>query len=109
MHRRSLALSALLAAVGLLTDAATAPSATAQDTQLAPGANPAAVARTAARMRQEHLVRCYGINAVGRNDCATAAHACAGQATRASDSASFVLLPAGDCEKIAGGATWANG
>lgn len=33
MHRRSLALSALLAAVKLLTDAATAPSATAQDTQ----------------------------------------------------------------------------
>jgi uncharacterized membrane protein len=109
MHRRTLALSVLLSAVGMLADAATAPSATAQDTQLAPGADPAAVAQTEARMRQEHLVKCYGINAAGRNDCATSAHACATRAPRASDGNSFVLLPSGDCEKIAGGALWANG
>ena len=109
MHRRSLALSVLLAAVGLLTEAATGPSATAQQTDLPPGADPAAVARTGRRIKDEHLVQCYGINAAERNDCATAAHACAGRAARPADPGSFVLLPAGDCEKIAGGATWANG
>ncbi len=109
MHRRSIALSALLAAVGSLTDTATAPPASAQDTSLSPDADPAAVARTEARVRQEHLVKCYGINAAGRNDCATAAHACAGQATRSADRGSFVLLPAGDCDKVAGGVSWANG
>jgi len=57
-----------------------------------------------ARAMAEHLQKCYGINAVGRNDCAAGAHSCAGQATKARDPASFVLLPQGDCGKIAGGA-----
>ncbi|GAB0114141.1 BufA1 family periplasmic bufferin-type metallophore [Acidisoma sp. C75] len=56
------------------------------------------------RMAAEHLQKCYGINAIGRNDCAAGAHSCAGQATRADDPNSFVLLPQGDCSKIAGGA-----
>jgi uncharacterized membrane protein len=49
------------------------------------------------------LQKCYGVNAVGKNDCKTATHSCAGQATKADDPASFILLPAGDCQKIAGG------
>jgi uncharacterized membrane protein len=49
------------------------------------------------------LEKCYGINAVAKNDCAAGAHSCAGQATAARDPKSFVLLPAGDCAKIAGG------
>jgi Predicted integral membrane protein (DUF2282) len=55
------------------------------------------------RAQAQHLEKCYGINAVARNDCAEGAHSCAGQATRARDTQSFVLLPAGDCSKIAGG------
>ncbi len=55
--------------------------------------------------KMEH---CYGINAVGKNDCAAGAHSCAGQATKARDSKSFVLLPAGLCGKIAGGKTTAS-
>ncbi|MDE2517626.1 MAG: DUF2282 domain-containing protein [Rhodospirillales bacterium] len=55
------------------------------------------------RMAADHLEKCYGVNAIGRNDCAAGAHSCAGQATRVDDPASFVLLPAGDCAKIAGG------
>lgn len=55
------------------------------------------------RMAQNHLEKCYGINAVAKNDCAEGAHSCAGQATQARDAKSFVLLPAGDCSKIAGG------
>lgn len=51
----------------------------------------------------KQLEKCYGINAVAKNDCAAGAHSCAGQATMARDTKSFVLLPAGDCGKIAGG------
>ena len=55
------------------------------------------------RVADKKMQKCYGINAVGKNDCAAGAHSCAGQATKARDPNSFVLLPAGDCGKIAGG------
>lgn len=55
------------------------------------------------KMMKNKLEKCYGINAVAKNDCAEGAHSCAGQATQAHDTKSFVLLPAGDCGKIAGG------
>ena len=58
-----------------------------------------------ARMQTSKLEKCYGINAAGKNDCAEGAHSCAGQSNGARDSKSFVLLPAGDCSKIAGGST----
>jgi uncharacterized membrane protein len=56
-------------------------------------------------MGKEKMEKCYGINAAAKNDCAAGAHSCAGQATAARDPKSFVLLPAGDCSKIAGGTT----
>jgi uncharacterized membrane protein len=40
---------------------------------------------------------------VSKNDCAEGVHSCAGEATQARDPHSFVMLPAGDCGKIAGG------
>jgi len=49
--------------------------------------------------------KCYGINAVGKNDCAAGNNSCAGQATKARDLNSFVVLPAGACAKIDGGKT----
>ena len=55
------------------------------------------------RMTKNHLEKCYGINAVAKNDCAEGVHSCAGQATQARDPKSFVMLPAGDCVKIQGG------
>jgi uncharacterized membrane protein len=55
------------------------------------------------KMRKEHLEQCYGINAVGKNDCGGGAHSCNGQATNARDPKSFVLVPVGLCSKIAGG------
>jgi uncharacterized membrane protein len=64
---------------------------------------PQVVKDNMARMEQEKLQKCYGINAVAKNDCAEGAHSCAGQATQARDPKSFVLLPAGDCGKIQGG------
>jgi uncharacterized membrane protein len=65
------------------------------------------VAENAQRAQKFHLEHCYGINAIGKNDCATGVHSCAGEATKARDPKSFVLLPAGDCSKIQGGSTQA--
>lgn len=56
-----------------------------------------------ARAAAKKLEKCYGINSVGKNDCSEGAHSCAGQSTEARDPKSFVLVPAGDCEKIDGG------
>lgn len=92
MNRR-LATATLMAAVGL----AAAPTLQARAQQQ----DPKAV--TMQRMTQGHLEKCYGVAARARNDCAEGAHSCAGQATRDRDPASFLLLPAGDCSKIAGG------
>ena len=47
--------------------------------------------------------KCYGIAKAGLNDCQTATHSCAGTATKASDPASWIYVPAGTCAKIAGG------
>ena len=64
---------------------------------------PQVVKDNMARMKAQKLETCYGINAVAKNDCAEGAHSCAGQATRARDTKSFVMVPAGVCAKIQGG------
>jgi uncharacterized membrane protein len=69
---------------------------------------PQAVKDNMAKMAQQHLEKCYGINAVAKNDCAEGAHSCAGQATQARDAKSFVLVPSGVCGKIQGGKTTAS-
>jgi uncharacterized membrane protein len=47
--------------------------------------------------------KCYGINAAGKNDCAsTGNHSCAGLAKRANDPNSWIYVPVGTCEKIEG-------
>lgn len=66
---------------------------------------PQVVKDNIARATSQHLEKCYGVNAVGKNDCAVGKHSCAGQATQARDPQSIVLLPAGVCAKIAGGTT----
>jgi len=63
---------------------------------------------TMERMVKNNLEKCYGVAARGKNDCAEGAHSCVGQATHDRDKASFVLLPKGDCQKIAGGKTQAS-
>jgi uncharacterized membrane protein len=94
MNRYLLAASTLSAALGL---ALTLPA------PVRAADMPPIVKDNMARAQKEHLEKCYGINAVAKNDCAEGAHSCAGQATAARDTKSFVLLPAGDCGKIAGG------
>lgn len=99
MNRRAFAASSLSAALGIVLAAPVAVHAQGM-------ANPPQIVKdNMARMQANHLEKCYGINAVSRNDCAEGAHSCAGQATQARDGKSFVLLPAGDCAKIQGGST----
>ena len=97
--------SALSAALGLVL-AASGMTAQAQGMDLSKA--PQVVKDNMARMAQNKLEKCFGINAAAKNDCAEGAHSCAGQATQARDPKSFVLLPAGDCGKIQGGSTKAG-
>jgi uncharacterized membrane protein len=98
MNRPVIAATVLSGAVGLAL-AMQAPSARAQGMS-----NPPQVVKdNMARMQQNKLEKCYGVNAAAKNDCAEGAHSCAGQATAPRDGKSFVLLPAGDCSKIQGG------
>src|SRR5260370_18971216 len=98
MNNRVFAAAALSTAVGLALAMQASPVQS-QGTQ-----NPPQIVKdNMARMAQQHLEKCYGINAVSKNDCAEGAHSCAGQATQARDLKSYVLLPAGGCGKIAGG------
>jgi uncharacterized membrane protein len=97
MNRYLLAASTLSAAVGL---------ALVLQAPVSAADAPMAKSDASAGMK-EKLEKCYGINAASKNDCAAGSHSCAGQATMARDSKSYVLLPAGDCAKIAGGSTTA--
>lgn len=109
--RLSPAGSALVSAIALAAAAASMPAAASSTMQQKldkvlqthPGASKSTIEANMKRVAENHLVKCYGINAVGRNDCASGSHSCAGQATKARDPSSFVLLPSGDCGKIAGG------
>lgn len=51
------------------------------------------------------MVKCYGIAKAHMNDCASKAHSCAGQSMTDRDPNSFLLVPAGMCQKIADGQT----
>ena len=103
MNHPRLTATALSAAIGLALALPAAPA-------MAQGmANPPPIVKqNMERMAKQHLEKCYGINAAAKNDCAEGAHSCAGQATQARETKSFVLLPAGDCGKIAGGKTTAS-
>ena len=50
--------------------------------------------------------KCYGINAAGKNDCASSnSHSCAGEGKQASDPKSWIYVPVGTCSKIQGAST----
>ncbi len=55
--------------------------------------------------KADGMEKCYGIVKAGANDCAGAGHSCAGQATADASGAEFIAVPAGTCEKLAGGST----
>ncbi|HYY60755.1 MAG TPA: DUF2282 domain-containing protein [Burkholderiales bacterium] len=97
---RSLASVTLAAAVGL---ALAAPAQAQTDKSGRPMTKEQKM--TMERMVKHNLEKCYGVAARGKNDCAEGAHSCVGQATRDRDPESFVLVPKGDCQKLAGGKT----
>ena len=47
--------------------------------------------------------KCYGVVAKGMNDCASSAHSCAGQSAEDRSSDEWMYVPAGLCDRIAGG------
>ena len=98
----TLASATLAAAIGL----ALAAPAHAQDKGGKPMTNEQQM--TMERMQKNNLEKCYGIAARGKNDCAEGSHSCVGHASHDRDKASFVLLPKGDCQKIAGGSPKAS-
>ncbi len=100
MNHRLLAASVLSSAVGLAFAMQAQPTAAQGIKNMPP-----VVQQNMQRMAEQKLEECYGVNAVAKNDCAAGAHSCSGQATQARDPKSFVLLPQGDCSKIAGGHT----
>jgi uncharacterized membrane protein len=61
---------------------------------------------TAAKAEDAKSEACYGVAKAGKNDCKTAAHACAGKST-ADGGVDFVKVPAGLCDKLVGGSTTA--
>ena len=48
---------------------------------------------------------CFGVAKAGANDCKAGSHDCAGMSKVDRDPASFILVPAGTCEKLVGGHT----
>ena len=47
--------------------------------------------------------KCYGVAKAGMNDCAAPTHACSGQSKAERSKTDWVKLPAGTCERLAGG------
>lgn len=48
--------------------------------------------------------KCFGVAKAGQNDCQSSTHICAGKSTADRDPHTYIALPAGTCEKLAGGA-----
>ena len=51
----------------------------------------------------EGMEKCYGVAKAGKNDCASAAHACAGHGTMDRSGSEWVKLPKGTCERLVDG------
>ncbi len=64
----------------------------------------AVVTASSAKADDVKYERCFGVAKAGQNDCQSSTHICAGKSTADRDPRTFISLPAGTCEKIAGGA-----
>jgi uncharacterized membrane protein len=47
--------------------------------------------------------KCYGVAKAGKNDCAGAGHACAGQAKTDASGKEWIKVPKGTCDRLVGG------
>ena len=57
----------------------------------------------AAAQAQGNIEKCYGVAKAGKNDCQTASSSCAGTSKKDAQADSWIAVPKGTCEKIAGG------
>ena len=64
-----------------------------------------AMQATAAATSSKAMEKCYGVADVGKNDCGTATHACAGQAKIKNDPNEWMLVAKGTCIKMHGSLT----
>jgi uncharacterized membrane protein len=62
----------------------------------------------AADKPQMDMEKCYGVAKAGKNDCAGAAHACAGQSKTDNNGKEFLSVPKGTCERLVGGSLTAK-
>lgn len=63
----------------------------------------AVVTASAAKADEVKYEKCFGVAKAGQNDCQSSTHICAGKSTADKDPHTYISLPAGTCEKIAGG------
>lgn len=49
--------------------------------------------------------KCYGVAKAGKNDCATKSSSCAGTSKEDFQKDAFIVVPAGLCDRLAGGST----
>jgi uncharacterized membrane protein len=47
--------------------------------------------------------KCYGVAEAGHNDCKTNSSSCVGTSTTNGQTDSFIVVPAGLCERLSGG------
>lgn len=62
-----------------------------------------AIAAPSWAKKGDELEKCAGIAKKGMNDCGAKGHDCSGKAKTDKDPEEWVYVPAGTCEKIAGG------
>jgi uncharacterized membrane protein len=101
-------LRSTLACAAMLGVASAASIAAAQPMKMTPEMMKAAQQKTMKMMEDNHYTKCFGVNAAYKNDCQSPGHSCAGQDAKARDTGAFVLMPAGVCQKIAGGSSKAS-
>lgn len=69
----------------------------------------AAQAANHGKMMKKGMEKCYGVNALKKNDCGIPnVSPCAGTAKMAKDPKAWILVPKGTCKKIAGGSLQAK-
>lgn len=54
------------------------------------------------------MEKCYGVAKAGKNDCAGAAHGCAGQSKMDAQGKDWISVPKGTCERLVGGSLTAK-
>jgi uncharacterized membrane protein len=47
--------------------------------------------------------KCYGVAKAAKNDCATGAHSCQGEAKKDGDAKEWINVPKGTCERLVNG------